>query len=179
MIAPSARTGAVAAAALALTGTAIAQQLAANQDPWADAPQYVERICGTGNEAKYKTNAGLDLYVDCVKQAQIAHAREVRAAAEKVTADAEKRAAAARKEAAEHRQARAEAEKQILEHQKAGEASRIRAQCLSDITKALTSTPPRITRADVNAAKTTPTASDDPCVWRGRLQPQLGELSKR
>jgi hypothetical protein len=95
------------------------------------------------------------------------------------TAAANAKAEAARKQATEDRQAAAAAEKRIADHQKAGEASRIRAQCLSDISKALTANPPRITVAEARAAKTTPTPSDDPCVWRSRLQPQLGELSKR
>jgi hypothetical protein len=96
------------------------------------------------------------------------------------------RAVAARKQAAEDRLAREAAEKRIAEHQKAtaehqkaAGAARTAAQCLSSISDALTVVPPRITAADVRAAKITPTPSDDPCVWAGRLQPRLGALTKQ
>jgi hypothetical protein len=95
-------------------------------------------------------------------------------------------AEAARKQAAEDRKAIAKSDAAIAEHQKAAAKSdagaaahRTAAQYLRDISVALTANPPRITVAEARAAKTTPTPSDDPCVWRERLQPRLGALTKQ
>jgi hypothetical protein len=148
----SASKSVVAAAALALTGTAAAQQLAANQDPWADAPQFVEQRCGTGNEAKYKSGAGLNLYIDCVTEAQIAHARQVREKAER-----------------EAEAARASADKDTAD-------LNTEARCLGIIAEGLTSK--RITPGDVRDARKGPPPTTDVCVVVGRLQRQLSALTK-
>jgi hypothetical protein len=143
-----------ALAAIFGSGGSNAQTLA-NLDTDPDRIAHIERDCGHIRDP--------DLKLGCVAKSSIEYSRA--------------HAELMRKEAAEHRAAREAAEKRIAEHQKAAGAARTEAQCLSDITAALREK--RIVPADVRAAKANPTASDDPCVWRGRLQPRLGELTKQ
>jgi hypothetical protein len=144
-------------------------------------------IFGSGNAqtlANLESDRGAYLAAHCdhIKD----HAKAAGCYAEKSIEYSRAHAELMRKEAAEHREAitgiqkeRAELQKATAELQKAGEASRTRAQCLSDLSSALTANPPRITVAEARAAKTTPTPSDDPCVWRERLAPRLGALTKQ
>jgi hypothetical protein len=143
-----------ALAAMLGAGGSNAQTLA-NLDTDPARTAHIERDCGPIAKAD----------LDCAMRSSIAFSRA--------------RTEALRKEGAEHRKAIAKSDAAIADHQKAGEAARTRAQCLSDLSAALTAVPPRITVAEARAAKTTPTPSDDPCVWRSRLQPRLGELTKR
>ena len=178
MIAPSARRT-VAVAAAIVTGAAASAfgQQVANLDDQQGLRAHLKIECPQGGDPCEIPAA--KKFFDALTAQRL-----------KSAAEADKRAADADKRAAEHRAATEATKKKsaadTAAHQKtmaksdeAIAASRTRAQCLSDISGALTANPPRITVAEARAAKTTPTPSDDPCVWRERLVPRLGALTKQ
>jgi hypothetical protein len=135
MLAPSARTAVIAAAAAAFTGTAaLGQQTASNAMLEKLEAEHAARLAACARISDHAKGAGCEV-AEYFRhdQAVTAVMKQQSAAAKQEAAAAREKAQAAREEAAEHRAAREAAERKIAAHDRAATHADADIRCTADL----------------------------------------------